>query len=396
MLARGRDTYLNDHIFDGHPMLPAVIGLEAMAQVAVALMPLGQCLTIRDAAFSRAVRLDDNGTLRIRIAALRTGPATEVALLAEDDGFSAPCMQATFSSNTVGFPSALMSFCSMRSFAAATLYGTLFFSRGAFERLEDLSMATSRCVRATLRPSRAMPWFGSFEPGRLILWDPGAADATLHALQVAVPHKRVLPVSAERIDVDATVGAPMRVEAVEKQASGSTYTFDLLACDVDGRVAYRWTNVTFRAVDVINLVDVTASTPMLAGTYIERVAREMLSDETIEIAIVESGSISREDRRTAALRALGADSSIVHREDGRPIQIGRRGSISLAHCDRVTLAVKGNGLVGCDIEAFGIAGVENALRHHVAAEVCRKLGRPATQVPELSLGKPIVLGDVTL
>ena len=396
-LARGRDLYLDDHVIDGDAVMPAVIGLEAMAQVVSALLPLGPRVVIRDVAFSRAVRLGDNGTTRIRIAALRNGQAVaEAVLFAEDDGFSAPCMRGTFGEGRSDLSVTHGARRPISGFAAAPLYGPLFFSRGRFERLGDFAKATSRHVCATILRATATPWFGPYEPNSFLLWDPGAADATLHALQVAVPHKRVLPVSVERIDIDVAVGTPARMEAIEKQTSGNDYTFDLVATDGDERTAYRWTNVTFHAVDKIDAVDLIEFTPALAAPYVERLAREILADETIEIAIVSDRNNSREIRRTAALRMFGAEGDVARRADGRPIRIDSNGSISLAHCDGLTLAVSSSGPVGCDIEMSDGACDTATLHRHVASEVCRKLGHRPAQIPDFAPGKAIVIGDVTL
>src|SRR5207249_4536954 len=97
-LSRGRDPYLDDHAVDGHAVLPAVMGLEAMAQVASALAPIGPRIVISDIEFCRALHVPADAETRIRIAALHHETATtEVILFAADDDFSAPCMRASFS-----------------------------------------------------------------------------------------------------------------------------------------------------------------------------------------------------------------------------------------------------------------------------------------------------------
>lgn len=399
-LSQGRDLYLDDHVIDGLTVLPAVLGLEAMAQVASALAPLGPRIAVSDVSFSRTIRIAPGGSTCLRIAALRSGPATEVALLADDDGFAAPCMRATF-----GIGRALTSIqCDSRRpgqpMAADGLYGPLFFGQNRFRRLDVIELARSRRVVASLRPDRRADWFGPFEPGTLSLWEPGSADAALHALQVAVPHRRVLPTGADRIDIDTRAGMPARVDAIERHAAGDNYTFDIVVTDASGRVACRWTNVTFRAVGDIDIAAVLAQAPALAVPYLERKARQALDDDTIEIALVPGTDASRQSRRTTALRGLGLAGRVDHRADGRLIRTDSNGAVSLAHCDHLTLAIASRTPVGCDIEPVPStnAGEVDRLRDHVAGEVCRKLGRRpmAPMAGALPIGTAAAIDDMRL
>ena len=259
-LSRGRDLYLDDHVVGGFAVLPAVIGLEAMAQVAFALAKPGSQITVSDIALYRALNVPDSGATRIRIAALQTGHGvTDVQLSADDDGFAAPCMQASFGARSIDSKGLLHPDRSTPDFAAQPLYGPLFFNGKCFQRLERFEVATSRRVTAHLRSDQGPKWFGSFEPSSFALWDPAATDAVLHALQVAVPHRRVLPVSVERVEIDSTAGPIQLVSATERKASEATYTFDLLVSDANGRLAQRWTNTTFRAIDSTHIEDILKS-----------------------------------------------------------------------------------------------------------------------------------------
>jgi enediyne polyketide synthase len=396
-ISHGRDPYLSDHAIDGVATLPGVMGLEAMSQIASALMPLGDRVAVSRIAFARAVQVSADAELLIRIAGLRNADATvEVSLFSEDDGFAVPCMRAIFGAG-ITEQALIDPKPGPRIFAATALYGALFFGNGRFRQLAQFEQATCRRVAARLRPARNTQWFGSYEPDNFILWDPGAADATLHALQVAVPHKRVLPVSAQRLEIDRTAASPVCVKAVETAASGDTYTFDIIAADASGKIAYRWSHVTFRAVGWIDILPVLAAEPLLSRPYLERVARKSLGDDTIELAMVHEGS--RESRRAAVLRELDPSMAIERRGDGRPLRSNQRGSISLAHAAAISLGVTAEGQIGCDIEAVG--GRDGAdldeLRRHVALEICRKLGRkPGTALHAPASGVATFIDDVAL
>jgi enediyne polyketide synthase len=398
-LSQGRDAYLEDHVIDGVAVLPGVMGLEAMAQVASSLLPLDKHVTVTGVVFARTVAVAADAAVRIRIASLRTAASdVTVALFAEDDDFAEPCIQASFSAGATE-PAPMMLPRAGERFPAAALYGPLFFGGGRFRRLARFETATSRQVSARLRRDDGTRWFGSYEPGQLMLWDPGAADAALHALQVAVPHKRVLPVSAARIEIDRSVGVPVHVRAVEKKALGGTYIFDITAIDSKGRVACRWTDVAFRAIGPIDMPAALAAAPSLGRPYLERVAREALGDDTIEVALIHDRDGSRESRRVMALRTLDLDGMVERRVDGRPIRRDGNGSISLSHSNTITLAAMASSRIGCDIETTNAAdaGDLDDLHRHVAFEVCRKLGRkPTGALRSPILGAATAIADIDL
>jgi enediyne polyketide synthase len=398
-ISQGRDPYLVDHAIDGVATLPGVIGLEAMAQSASALMALGDHVNVSRIAFARALQIREGADLRVRIAALRTGDrVVEACLFAADDNFAVPCMHATFSA---GFaeqaPRPPMQ--AEASIEATSLYGALFFGSGRFCRVARFERIDSRRVQATLGPDPGTKWFGAYEPDGTVLWDPGAADASLHALQAAVPHRRVIPVSVQRIAIDRTANPPIFISAVERTASSGTYVFDIIATDEQGRTAYRWECVTFRAVGTIDIFPVLSAAPLLSRPYLERIARERLGDDTIAVAVVHGSGGSRDSRRASALQALGATGKLERRGDGRPLRIEQTGSISLSHGDEISIAVTSDTPIGCDIEAVAACKDTDLedLRRHVAFEVCRKLGRrpdPAFDAP--AAGSAALINDVVL
>jgi enediyne polyketide synthase len=286
-------------------------------------------------------------------------------------------------------------------FAARPLYGPLFFGGARFRRLDRFDLATSRQVSARLkRPRAGTRWFGPYEPQSRVLWDPGIADAALHALQVAIPHKRVLPIACERIEIDHTAGVPVRHCAVERSALADSYVFDITLTDARGRVACRWSNAVFRAIGSIDMAAVLPAAPPLARPYLERIARESLADETITIGLSAYPGASRPARRRAALEALGLPDQIEHRGDGRPIRTDRQGTISIAHGGDMTLVAAGGSPIGCDLESMAsIAyGVRDEICRHMAAEVCRKLGRrvDARALPKIAPGVTTAIEDMRL
>ncbi|SNS45988.1 enediyne polyketide synthase [Tardiphaga sp. OK246] len=398
-LSLGRDRYLDDHIVGGASVLPAVMGLEAMAQASCALTPSELHTTVSDIGLLRALNVPAGGAIRIRIAALRTRHGTtDVQLFSEDDGFRAPCMQASFSAGGVGAPNWRLPDQQTQGFAAAPLYGPLFFNGKSFQRLERFETATSRQMAACLRPDPGTRWFGSFEPRSFTLWDPGATDAVLHALQVAVPHRQVIPVSVERIEIDPKADGLRHVSAIERRTSGTSYTFDLVISDASGRVAQRWINATFRAIGPTNIKDVLSVSPALVGPYLERLARETFGDRSIEVSFICDHNNFRESRRGAAIASLGLSGAIDRRADGKPIRNDSKGSVSISHCGDLTLAVAASTPIGCDMQLLSVEDDTDLIHRHTVHEACRKIGRklPMASIPAIIPNTPTTIGDVTI
>jgi enediyne polyketide synthase len=356
-LSRGRDPYLADHQIGTMLVMPAVFSLEAMAEVAGALKPGTTVVAIEAVAFSQVIVVPESGAVRVRIMALAgEGGRVEAVIRAEDDDYAVDRMRATFL-----FASAVAQAAVARVAApnaavdAAPLYGPLFFQAGHFQRVRAYSALSARHVAAALAPAEAVLWFAQFEPQALVLPDPGARDALLHALQAAVPHRRVVPVSAERISLHP--GGPIaRIEATERNAGRDTFVFDIVGRDKDGAVVEEWQGAVFRAISEIDVGAALQTVPELAGPYIERVARAETEDHSIAVSLVADPVSTREQRRACALAALGVDGQVFARNDGQPVVLGPPSHLSIAHCNGVTLAVKADRRVGCDIELAPVEG----------------------------------------
>ena len=85
-LSRGRDLYATDHSLDGITIFPAVLALEAMAQVACALAGRDCPASIEKIAFPHAIAIPDDDATKIRIMALADGNGrVEVAIRASEE-----------------------------------------------------------------------------------------------------------------------------------------------------------------------------------------------------------------------------------------------------------------------------------------------------------------------
>ncbi|MEU5921289.1 type I polyketide synthase [Streptomyces sp. NPDC047141] len=369
-LNAGTDPYLADHLLDGNLLLPAVIGMEAMTQVAAAVTGrTGTAPVIEGAKFLRPIVVPPNGSTTIRIAATVTATDTvDVAIHAEDTGFVAEHFRARLFFSDVpapaGPPLQVPDDTPVVPLDPATdLYGSVLFQGARFQRLRRFHRAAARHVDAEVAVQRQPEgWFAGFLPGELLLADPGMRDALMHGNQVCVPDATLLPSGVERIHTLGSgdhVPERLRYTAVERSRDGDTYVYDIAVRDEHGTVVERWDGLTLHAVRKTD-----GSGPWVApllGPYLERSLEEVVGSR-IAVAVephgdAPAGSVAQRRGFTAdaAARALGSPVVVRHRPDGRPeLEPGRHLSMSAAHGLGVTLSAVSDTEVACDIEAVSM------------------------------------------
>jgi enediyne polyketide synthase len=359
-LSAATDPYLADHLLDGDLLFPAVLGMEAMSQVAVALTGSGHAPVLEDIEFLRPIVVPPDGAVTIRIAALITGDTVQTAIRSSETAFQADHFRAAVrfgvatrdtereAANPTAQPVPLDP---MRD-----LYGGIFFQGPRFHRVLGYRwLAATSCV-AEISVRRDDTWFGTFLPQDLVLGDPGARDAFMHAIQCCVPDATLLPAAIERLRVTGHGHAAGQVvmRAEERLHDGDTYVYDLDVRDESGVLVERWEGLRLRAVRKTS--GAGPWVPSLLGPYLERHAAELLKDpprcavepdpERVAVGVTE-----RRDRTSGALsRLLGADTVVRHRGDGRPEVASGDVSVSASHNAGVTFAVSGSGRVACDVE----------------------------------------------
>ncbi|MET8885050.1 type I polyketide synthase [Streptomyces rubiginosohelvolus] len=403
-LNAGTDPYLADHLLDGNLLLPAVIGMEAMTQVASAVTGCTTAPVIEGAKFLRPIVVPPNGSTRIRIAATVTAAGTaDVAVHAEDTGFVAEHFRArlVFSDSPVpdGAPFQTPEDTPVVQLdPAADLYGGVLFQGPRFQRLRRFHRAAARHVDADVAVlRRSEDWFAGFLPHELLLADPGMRDALMHGNQVCVPDATLLPSGVERIHplgAGDHVPEQLRYSAVERSRDGDTYVYDIAVRDENGTVVERWDGLTLHAVRKTD-----GSGPWVApllGPYLERSLEDVVGS-SVAVAVEPHGdgaadSVAQRRGFTAhaAQRALGAPAAVRHRPDGRPeLEVGRRLSMSAAHGLGVTVSAVSDSEVACDIEAVsmrsadewrGLLGDHAAVAELVAKETGEAPDTAATRV----------------
>src|SRR5262249_15578137 len=205
---------------------------------------------------------------------------------------------------------------------------------------------------AQIMPDGTTNWFGRYLPSGLVLGDPGARDAAIHAVQACVPQIALLPVGVEKItgSLNGQTGE-LFVHAQERARFANGFIYDLELTDAEGRVRERWERLHLRAVSG---TEFNGPWPEgLLTPYIERRLSESIPDANVSVEFerdeAQGQSNPRRDRSTRAIeRALGAN-GIIRRAGGKPEACDGR-NISASHCGDLTMAVAGRATVGCDLE----------------------------------------------
>ncbi|HEV2763827.1 MAG TPA: SDR family oxidoreductase, partial [Pyrinomonadaceae bacterium] len=296
-LSAEADPYLDDHVFRGERLLPAVLGLEAMAQCAAALAGDEGVLAFEEVSFERPVTVGGGSTTTVRVAALAREPGrVEVVLRSSETNFQADHFRATCRLGDTRDEEAsdVHEAIDVRTDAAPLvplepgrdLYGKVLFHRGRFRRLRGYRRLRSTDCLAEFSPDGAARWFGRYLPETLLLGDPGARDAAIHAVQACVPQVTLLPVAVGKISFGRGCADSVRARERERHADGFTYDLELLGAD--GRVCERWERLRLRAVGG---ADFRGPWPAaLLGPYVERRAADLNGGAALSIAFEHDAS----------------------------------------------------------------------------------------------------------
>ena len=243
LLHPDRDTYLADHDFNGALLFPAVMGMEAMAQVALkcarVYMDDSRAPALENLTFVRPIVVPPQGrAVRIyaRIdehpadGALRARVEIRSSLTGYDSAsFTAECVwrnapRANPPMNPAVWPEPLP------VDPQHQLYGSLFFQGPMFQRAMSLHDVSSRHCLMRIRLSAAGNGDGAGDAASLIgpvLGCAATRDAYLHSIQVCVPQYRILPIGIELLETTTTRGDYGYLIAHEREHTDQEYVYDM-------------------------------------------------------------------------------------------------------------------------------------------------------------------------
>lgn len=384
------DSYVADHVFQGEQLLPAVSGIEAMAQAAMALEATDQLPEFRELRFEHPIVIPAAKPVTIRIGALRRSPGrVSVAIRCSStsfqvDHFTGECIfessqpeKAAEELPTPGNALALD--------PAHDLYGEILFHQGRFRRVEKYYLLEAGKSVAELARPAAAPWYARHLPAEVVAGNPSSRDAALHSIQACIPHKTILPVGIDRIVASAgwTRGR-CTVQAIERLPNGNDFIYDLTIRDERGQICERWEGLHLHAVAPSRITRPLAL-PLL-GPYLERMLGEINPAMPLRVMLVNRDAVTE-----AIQQMLGPEVKVTHRADGKPEISGCPDwpHISFSHGCGLTLIVCAKHQVGCDLECVAgregdqwkqLLGENLAMASLIAEKSKTSLDTAATQV----------------
>lgn len=363
-LSTETDPYVDDHMFQGERLLPAVMGLEAMAQSTMALTGCTDPPVFEDVQFNRPIVVPEKASLTIRIAALMRGPdLVEVVVRSEETAFQVDhfCAICRFNGQVQGKagqarPGANIEFERGTILALEPdrdLYGGVLFHRGRFQRLQNYRKLQATECFAEIGSDGESHWFARYLPTRLVLSDPAAHDAAIHAIQACIPHATLLPTGVDRlVSFPAALHScgSCFVHAKERLREGDLFVYDVEVIGADGSVQERWEGLRLRLVGKREMQQAWAE-PLL-GPYIERRVQELVPGPSVTVVVQRDSSAERHLQSDRAVQQmLGATISVRRRPDGKPELEGNgKVTVSTSHANNLTMAIASTRPVGCDIE----------------------------------------------
>jgi enediyne polyketide synthase len=363
-LSTETDPYVDDHMFHGERLLPAVIGLEAMAQSTMALTGCTDPPVFEDVRFNRPIVVPEMASVTIRVAALMREPdLVEVVVRSEEtafqvDHFCATCRFKGQGQEKVGRARPGTSVEFEREMILALdpdrdLYGGILFHRGRFQCLRNYRQLQATECFAEIGSDGESNWFGRYLPTQLVLGDPAARDAAIHAIQACIPHATLLPIGVDRlVSYPAAPHATgsLFVHAKERRREGDLFIYDMEVIGTDGYVQERWEGLRLRLVGKREMRE--AWVEPLLGPYIERRVQELIPGASVTVVVQRDSSSERHLQGDQAVQQmLGPTVSVQRRPDGKPeLESNGKVAVSVSHANGLTMAIASPRPVGCDIE----------------------------------------------
>jgi enediyne polyketide synthase len=237
-----RDPYVRDHVYEGSHLLPAVFGLEAMAQAVAHVTgqtELSFPLRIEDVELTRPLVVHAERGLPIELRAFVEAPRPEsygeMRVRAEIRSMQTGFERAHFSARFVlgaSAPTALTIESPARTLPirpSVHLYGSVLFQGPRFQRITTIHQLDSKQCSFTARQGLSgEDW---------LLGDPYFRDALLQSLQLCVVPDQCLPIRIEQWDIVAPGAADLEerhARATIDAHRGDTYVGTVSAATTEG------------------------------------------------------------------------------------------------------------------------------------------------------------------
>lgn len=248
-LTPDQDQYLKEHNYEGSLLFPAVVGIEAMSQVASACIGdnaklKGQRPELKNLQFKRPIVVPEQGrAIRIHAVALELTEdgvhRVKVSIRSslsdyDEDYFSGECVwnadnAALPSENIKAWPAALS------VDPHEVLYGSIYFQGPMFQNIVEFYEVSSTHCLAKISIPKKPELFANPNGYPSLMHLAEVRDAFLHSVQICVPEYKILPISMERIMVQDFKGDHIYLSATETFRSDKEREYELNIYDEKGQ-----------------------------------------------------------------------------------------------------------------------------------------------------------------
>lgn len=348
------DKYLNDHILEHQKIFPGVMALEAMSQIANALLgKKGMVPTFKNVRFNHPIIVNDIGT-KIRICGLVDGiNRVKVAIRSEDTNYSVNHVEGIcqFVRNVqLTEEKSLDKVILLKDYRprpSEDLYKHVLFQKGVFKNIEEINYLSSKKNMSLIKNVKREKWFGGFLPNNLITKNIGTRDSIIHSLQASYPYQHLIPLSVKEIRIKPGMELHKHIKVVgnEIEKKGDILTFNIQVSSLDGTIIETWDSLKLKVVG--NEIGIKTWNPFLLGPYLERKLDEMIPKGNIQV-FLDSNSLKKQQSMFAKQMVSNAK-EVRKRLDGKPI-VSDDLSLSVSTMDHLVLAVSNTKNIGCDVE----------------------------------------------
>ena len=330
------DPFIMDHCLNNRPIFPGVMGLEVMAQATTALVKRFKNFTFENISFNKPLLISEEKALRVRVLALNKNDKVELAIRSEETLFQEDHFKGECHNGFVSTPVFVDEYPSIQSTVrldpSVDLYSNLLFQKGLFQRIISYRSITPYSCVAVSKVNDNINWFGAFYPQSLLLGDPGVRDSALHAVQVCVPDKTMIPISVKRVKIfDLKETSEVKIFAKEVFHREDLYGYNITVKNGDDSIREVWENVSFKALS--DRKPAKTLPLILIQVLLQRKADELTEGIAVKIECV--GNNETVD--------------FLKRPDGRPFIDGRF-HFSKSNSGELQFIVSAQGSVGCDVE----------------------------------------------
>lgn len=327
-LAHSSDWYLPEHVFEGTPIVPGVMAIEAMVQAAMACACRHDLPVLRHVAFHRPLIVPDDAGVVVRTLALAeptgSGPlCVRAAVRSGNDGFHDSHFEAEcwFGVPAPGEEPACPPLPDLLAKDPEDFHPVPLFQGRFFRRIAGIREATSDGTRFSGVSDLAVPHGERYYAAGLDqgcrTFAPCLRDACLQSAALLVP-PGVLP---ERIDELRILRRPAPGDVVHCAVTGTrtgedTYTAEYALFDAGGRLLEQMRGVSLRRPAVLQEARRPRAPAAISAAALAADLSVLLPDMPPAVAIVRHASVA-DPAQLTELAAADVDRILAEVADPR-------------------------------------------------------------------------------